>query len=157
MSVHTAKWSPSSWREFPIQQLPDYPNKEELECSYNELQTLPPLVTSWEIESLKEKLAAVSAGKAFLFQAGDCAESFDLTQSSKIVNLVKVLLQTSFIMIHEMGVPVVRVGRMAGQYAKPRSSAFETIDGVEMHNYRGDLINGFEKTRQSGYRIRNVY
>ena len=147
MSVHTAKWSPSSWREFPIQQLPDYPNKEELECSYNELQTLPPLVTSWEIESLKEQLAAVRAGKAFLFQAGDCAESFDLTQSSKIVNLVKVLLQTSFIMIHEMGVPVVRVGRMAGQYAKPRSSAFETIDGVEMHNYRGDLINGFEKNQ----------
>ena len=147
MSVHTAKWSPSSWREFPIQQLPDYPNKKELECSYNELQTLPPLVTSWEIESLKEKLAAVSAGKAFLFQAGDCAESFDLTQSSKIVNLVKVLLQTTFIMIHEMGVPVVRVGRMAGQYAKPRSSAFETIDGVEMHNYRGELINGFEKNQ----------
>jgi len=147
MSVHTSKWSPSSWREFPIQQLPDYPNKEELEFSYNELQTLPPLVTSWEIESLKEKLAAVRAGKAFLFQAGDCAESFDLTQSSKIVNLVKVLLQTSFIMIHEMGVPVVRVGRMAGQYAKPRSSAFETIDGVEMHNYRGDLINGFEKNQ----------
>lgn len=147
MSVHTAKWSPSSWREFPIQQLPDYPNKKELERSYNELQTLPPLVTSWEIESLKEKLAAVSAGKAFLFQAGDCAESFDLTQSSKIVNLVKVLLQTTFIMIHEMGVPVVRVGRMAGQYAKPRSSAFETIDGVEMHNYRGDLINSFEKNQ----------
>ena len=147
MSVRTAKWSPSSWREFPIQQLPDYPNKKELERSYNELQTLPPLVTSWEIESLKEKLAKVSAGKAFLFQAGDCAESFDLTQSSKIVNLVKVLLQTTFIMIHEMGVPVVRVGRMAGQYAKPRSSAFETIDGVEMHNYRGDLLNGFEKNQ----------
>ena len=147
MSVRTAKWSPSSWREYPIQQLPDYPNKEELERSYNELQTLPPLVTSWEIESLKDKLAAVCAGKAFMFQAGDCAESFDLTRSSKIVNLVKVLLQTSFIMIHEMGVPVVRVGRMAGQYAKPRSSAFETIDGVEMHNYRGDLINGFEKNQ----------
>ena len=145
MSVRTAEWSPTSWREFPIQQLPDYPNKEELERSYAELQTLPPLVTSWEIESLKDKLAAVSEGKAFLFQAGDCAESFDLTRSSKIVNLVKVLLQTSFIMIHEMGVPVIRVGRMAGQYAKPRSSAFETVDGVEMHNYRGDLINGFEK------------
>ena len=100
-----------------------------------------------EIESLKDKLAAVCAGKAFMFQAGDCAESFDLTRSSKIVNLVKVLLQTSFIMIHEMGVPVVGVGRMAGQYAKPRSSAFETIDGVEMHNYRGDLINGFEKNQ----------
>lgn len=145
MSVRTAEWSPTSWREFPIQQLPDYPNKEELERCYAELQTLPPLVTSWEIESLKDKLAAVSKGNAFLFQAGDCAESFDLTRSSKIVNLVKVLLQTSFIMIHEMGVPVIRVGRMAGQYAKPRSSAFETVDGVEMHNYRGDLINGFEK------------
>lgn len=145
MSVRTAEWSPTSWREFPIQQLPDYPNKEELERSYAELQTLPPLVTSWEIESLKDKLAAVSEGNAFLFQAGDCAESFDLTRSSKIVNLVKVLLQTSFIMIHEMRVPVIRVGRMAGQYAKPRSSAYETVDGVEMHNYRGDLINGFEK------------
>jgi len=148
MSVRTKSWSPTSWREYPIQQLPEYPNPEELERCFQELQTLPPLVTSWEIESLKDKLATVSQGKGFLFQAGDCAESFDLTRSSKIVNLVKVLLQTSFIMIHEMGVPVYRVGRMAGQYAKPRSSAYETVNGEEIHNYRGDLINGFGATKE---------
>ena len=142
-------WSPVSWLEKPIQQLPEYPDKKKLDESFEELKTLPPLVTSWEIEALKEKLAQVSQRKAFLLQAGDCAESFSLTRSPKIVNMVKVLLQTSFILIHEMGIPVVRVGRMAGQYAKPRSKPFETVNGEQIHNYRGDLINSVEPNKES--------
>jgi len=142
-------WTPTSWQEKPVRQLPDYPNKAELEESFETLKSLPPLVTSWEIEKLKNKLADVAAGKAFLLQGGDCAESFNLTRSPKIVNMVKVLLQTSFILIHEMGVPVVRLGRIAGQYAKPRSNDFETVGGQEIHNYRGDLINRFDSTKEA--------
>jgi 3-deoxy-7-phosphoheptulonate synthase len=137
-------WTPTSWKEKPVKQLPKYPNQDKLEHSFETLKSLPPLVTSWEIEALKKKLANVAAGKAFLLQGGDCAESFDATKAPKIVNMVKVLLQTSFILIHEMGVPVLRVGRIAGQYAKPRSNDFETVNGEEIHNYRGDLINGYE-------------
>lgn len=144
-------WSPTSWKDKPVKQLPEYPNQDELEKSYQTLKSLPPLVTSWEIEALKTKLADVAAGKAFLLQGGDCAESFDATKAPKIVNMVKVLLQMSFILIHEMGAPVLRVGRIAGQYAKPRSNDFETVDGIEIHNYRGDLINGFKS--ESGIRM----
>lgn len=144
-------WSPTSWKDKPVKQLPEYPNQTKLEESYQTLKSLPPLVTSWEIEALKAKLADVAAGKAFLLQGGDCAESFDATKAPKIVNMVKVLLQMSFILIHEMGAPVLRVGRIAGQYAKPRSNDFETVNGEEIHNYRGDLINGFES--ESGIRM----
>lgn len=144
-------WTPTSWKQKPVKQLPEYPDKAELEESYETLKSLPPLVTSWEIEALRSKLADVAQGKSFLLQGGDCAESFDATKAPKIVNMVKVLLQTSFILIHEMGVPVVRVGRIAGQYAKPRSNDFETVNGEEIHNYRGDLINGFES--ESGIRV----
>ncbi|MGN8226266.1 class II 3-deoxy-7-phosphoheptulonate synthase [Gracilimonas sp. BCB1] len=144
-------WSPTSWKEKPVKQLPEYPDQGRLDQSFETLKSLPPLVTSWEIEALKDKLANVAAGKAFLLQGGDCAESFDATKAPKIVNMVKVLLQTSFILIHEMGVPVLRVGRIAGQYAKPRSNDFETVNGEEIHNYRGDLINGYES--ESGIRM----
>ncbi|MFD2532920.1 class II 3-deoxy-7-phosphoheptulonate synthase [Gracilimonas halophila] len=144
-------WSPTSWKDKPVKQLPVYPNQTKLEESYQTLKSLPPLVTSWEIEALKTKLADVAAGRAFLLQGGDCAESFDATKAPKIVNMVKVLLQMSFILIHEMGAPVLRVGRIAGQYAKPRSSDFEMVNGEEIHNYRGDLINGFES--ESGIRM----
>ena len=142
-------WNPTSWLEKPVKQLPAYPDQKKLDESFEALKMLPPLVTSWEIEALKNKLAQVSAGKAFLLQGGDCAESFNLTKSSKIVNMVKVLLQTSFILIHELGVPVVRLGRIAGQYAKPRSNDFEEINGEKIHNYRGDLINGFEPNKET--------
>ena len=142
-------WTPTSWLVKPVKQLPDYPDRQVLDESFDMLKGLPPLVTSWEIEKLKHKLADVSAGKAFLLQGGDCAESFSLTKPPKIVNMVKVLLQTSFILIHEMGVPVVRVGRIAGQYAKPRSQDFEQVNGQNIHNYRGDLINRFEANADS--------
>ncbi len=142
-------WSPVSWKEKTIKQLPAYTNVPKLEKNYKKLESLPPLVTSWEIEALKNKLADVSSGKSFLLQGGDCAESFEATTSPKIVNMLKVMLQMSFILIHEMGVPVHRVGRIAGQYAKPRSKDFETINGKEIHSYRGDLINRFEATKQA--------
>jgi len=142
--VNPKDWSPVSWKEFPIKQLPDYPDQEELEEVYKELSEYPPLITSWEVAALKKKLADVAAGKSFLLQGGDCAESFDDCKSPKVVNLLKVLLQMSFILIHEMGIPVLRVGRIAGQYAKPRSRNYETVNGQEIPNYRGDLINSIE-------------
>lgn len=141
-------WSPTSWKEFPIKQLPTYPDKAELERVYQQLQNNPPLITSWEVQALKDKLAEVASGEGFLLQGGDCAESFDGCESAKIVNLLKVLLQMSFILIHEMETPVVRVGRIAGQYAKPRSRDFEMVEGEKIHNYRGDLINSINPTRE---------
>lgn len=148
--VVNKNWSPTSWKDKPVKQLPAYPDQAVLDEHIETLRSLPPLVTSWEIESLKTKLADVAAGKSFLLQGGDCAESFNATKAPKIVNMVKVLLQMSFILIHEMGVPVLRLGRIAGQYAKPRSNDFETVNGKEIHNYRGDLINSFEA--ESGVR-----
>ncbi|NGP75558.1 3-deoxy-7-phosphoheptulonate synthase class II [Balneolaceae bacterium YR4-1] len=142
--VNPKDWSPVSWKDFPIKQLPDYPNQEELEKVYKELSEYPPLITSWEVAALKKKLADVAAGKSFLLQGGDCAESFDDCKAPKVVNLLKVLLQMSFILIHEMGIPVLRVGRIAGQYAKPRSRNYETVNGQKIPNYRGDLINSIE-------------
>ena len=142
-------WSPASWQEFPIKQLPDYPDQAELETAYKQLQKNPPLITSWEIKALKRKLADVSAGRSFLLQGGDCAETFAECTSPKIVNLLKVLLQMSFILIHEMETPVLRIGRIAGQYAKPRSRNFETVNGQEIHNYRGDLINSITPTAEA--------
>lgn len=138
-----------SWNEKEINQLPPYPDTGKLQGAYDELRALPPLITSWEIEALKNKLAAVSEGKAFLLQGGDCAETFDACKAPKIVNMLKVLLQMSFILVHEMGTPVVRIGRIAGQYAKPRSKEFEEIDGEEMLNYRGDLINSYEPRKDA--------
>ncbi len=142
-------WSPESWKDFPVKQLPEYPDQDELQETHRELSALPPLITSWEVRALKRKLADVQGGKSFLLQGGDCAESFADCRSPKIVNLLKVLLQMSFIMIHEMGIPVVRLGRIAGQYAKPRSRNFENVNGEEIPNYRGDLINSIERNQEA--------
>jgi 3-deoxy-7-phosphoheptulonate synthase len=142
-------WNPLSWNRKAIEQLPPYPDTEALQSVYNELRSLPPLITSWEVEALKEKLAGVSEGKGFLLQGGDCAETFDACKAPKIVNMLKVMLQMSFILVHEMGTPIVRIGRIAGQYAKPRSKDFEEVDGVEMLNYRGDLINSYAPNKEA--------
>ncbi|MEX0646443.1 MAG: 3-deoxy-7-phosphoheptulonate synthase class II [Balneolaceae bacterium] len=142
-------WHPLSWNSKAIEQLPAYPDTEKLQKSFEELRALPPLITSWEVEALKEKLAQVSEGKGFLLQGGDCAETFDACKAPKIVNMLKVMLQMSFILVHEMGTPIVRVGRIAGQYAKPRSKDYEEIDGVKMLNYRGDLINSYEPNAEA--------
>ncbi|MCH8567384.1 MAG: 3-deoxy-7-phosphoheptulonate synthase [Balneolales bacterium] len=142
--IKRKSWTPESWRTFPIRQLPDYPNTEALEKAYNQLQTYPPLVTTWEIDALKKKLAKAAKGESFLLQGGDCAETFEDCNSPHIVKLLKVLLQMSFIMVHEMNISVVRVGRIAGQYAKPRSKASERIGDLDYPIYRGDLVNGYE-------------
>ena len=142
-------WNPTSWQEFQVKQMPEYPDQELLNKSFRELKHYPPLVTSWEIEKLRLKLAEAGDGKRFIMQGGDCAETFDGCNPTNIVNLLKVLLQTSFILIHEMGIPVTRIGRIAGQYAKPRSNPYEEVNGEKMLTYRGDLFNSIEPNSEA--------
>lgn len=141
-----AEWAPASWRSRTAVQMPTYPDAEALESALGELRLLPPLVTSWEIFALKKQLAEAQEGKRFLLQGGDCAESFSDCESGLISNRLKVLLQMSLVLVHGLHLPVVRVGRFAGQYAKPRSTDTETRDGVTLPSYRGDLVNQPEFT-----------
>ncbi len=134
-------WTPDSWTTKPALQQPTYGDPPEVERVMTELAKLPPLVTSWEIESLKNQLAEASEGRRFLLQGGDCAEVFSECESSVIANKLKILLQMSLVLIHGGKRRVIRVGRFAGQYAKPRSDNFETRDGVKLPSYRGDLVN----------------
>ncbi len=135
-------WSPSSWRARPALQMPQYPDAAALEAALAELRQLPPLVTSWEIFALKKQLAEAQEGKRFLLQGGDCAENFSDCESGTISNRLKVLLQMSLVLVHGLRLPVVRVGRFAGQYAKPRSADLETRGEVSLPSYRGDVVNG---------------
>ena len=144
-----ADWGPESWRERPALQLPQYPDRDELDSALQELRGLPPLVTSWEVLALKQQLADAQEGKCFLLQGGDCAESFSDCSSDVISNRLKVLLQMSLVLVHGMRKPVVRVGRFAGQYAKPRSADTETIGGVTLPSYRGDMVNAPAFTEQA--------
>jgi len=137
-------WAPDSWRGRPALQMPTYPDAAALKAALDELARLPPLVTSWEIFALKKQLAQAQEGKRFLLQGGDCAESFSDCQSGLISNRLKVLLQMSLVLVHGLQLPVVRVGRFAGQYAKPRSTDMETRGEVTLPSYRGDLVNGPE-------------
>ncbi len=134
-------WSPTSWQSLPATQMPVYPDTARLAQVLDKLQRLPPLVTSSEIESLKNQLAEAARGKRFLLQGGDCAESFEDCESSAITNKLKILLQVSLVLVHGTRKRVIRVGRMAGQYAKPRSADSEIQNGVALPAYRGDLIN----------------
>lgn len=138
----TDDWTSESWRGRTALQLPQYPDPEELASALQELRALPPLVTSWEILALKQQLADAQEGRRFLLQGGDCAENFSECTSDVISNRLKVLLQMSLVLVHGMRKPVVRVGRFAGQYAKPRSTDTETIGGVTLPSYRGDMVNG---------------
>src|SRR6188508_1343470 len=144
-----AGWSASSWRRFDAGQQPAYPDAAALAGVLDELRVLPPLVTSWEILALKKQVAEAQEGRRFLLQGGDCAESFADCESGLISNRLKVLLQMSVVLIHGLKLPIVRVGRFAGQYAKPRSTDFETRDGVTLPSYRGDVINGPAFTAES--------
>jgi 3-deoxy-7-phosphoheptulonate synthase len=135
-------WQPASWRGHEALQQPNYPNAEVLSGVQDELSRLPPIVTSAEILSLKKHIAQAQEGKSFLLQGGDCAESFSDCESGLISNRLKVLLQMSLVLVHGLRMPVVRVGRFAGQYAKPRSADLETKDGITLPSYRGDFING---------------
>jgi 3-deoxy-7-phosphoheptulonate synthase len=148
--VHLAPdWGPDSWRAREALQLPVYPDTEALAGVQEELRALPPLVTSWEILALKQQLAEAQEGKRFLLQGGDCAENFSDCSSELISNRLKVLLQMSLVLVHGMRLPVVRVGRFAGQYAKPRSTDCEIREGTTLPSYRGDMVNGPEFTREA--------
>ena len=137
-------WNRDSWREFNILQQPKYPDLKELKEVEEKLKSLPPLVFAGEARSLKEELAKVCNGEAFLLQGGDCAESFTNFNANNIRDMFKVLLQMAIVLTFAGGYPVVKVGRVAGQFAKPRSSDFEEVNGIKLPSYRGDIINGFE-------------
>ena len=136
-----AKWAPESWRNFPVQQMPSYPDAAKLGVVESRLAGFPPLVFAGEARKLKKKLAKVSEGKGFLLQGGDCAESFAEHSADNIRDFFRVFLQMAVVLTFAGGQPVVKVGRIAGQFAKPRSSPTETIDGVEYPIYRGDIVN----------------
>ena len=136
-----AGWHPQSWQAKTAIQQPQYPDAAALEVALTELARLPPLVTSWEVNALKAQLAQAQAGKRFVLQGGDCAESFADCESGIIANRLKVLLQMSLVLVHGLRQPVLRIGRFAAQSAKPRSTDSETRDGVTLPSYRGDLVN----------------
>jgi len=135
-------WTPTSWQTKPAAQQATYPSEEALNRMVAQLSNLPPLVTSWEVEALKSQLAEAAEGRRFVLQGGDCAENFDDCSSPIITNKLKILLQMSLLLVHGLRKPVTRVGRIAGQFAKPRSADLETRDGVTLPSYRGDLVNG---------------
>jgi 3-deoxy-7-phosphoheptulonate synthase len=139
--AEAASWSPGSWTSKPAQQQVQYADQGALARVVEEIGRLPPLVTSWEIEQLRTELARAARGEAFVLQGGDCAESFDDCRSEPIAAKLKILLQMSLVLVHGTRKPVVRIGRIAGQYAKPRSADNETRSGVTLPAYRGDLIN----------------
>ena len=139
-------WSRSSWRNMPIKQKPTYPNLVDLEEVEALLKNYPPLVFAGEARNLKKSLADVCEGKAFLLQGGDCAESFSEFHAHNIRDTFKVMMQMAVVMTFAGGVPVVKVGRLGGQFAKPRSSDTETVNGVTLPSYRGDIINGVDFT-----------
>jgi 3-deoxy-7-phosphoheptulonate synthase len=143
-SSHMPQWSPASWRSKPIQQVPVYPDLKALADVEDRLRTWPPLVFAGEARALKKSLAAVAEGRAFLLQGGDCAESFAEHGADNIRDFFRVFLQMAVVLTFGSARPVVKVGRIAGQFAKPRSSNDETRDGVTLPSYRGDIINGFD-------------
>ncbi|NKB57478.1 MAG: 3-deoxy-7-phosphoheptulonate synthase class II [Alphaproteobacteria bacterium] len=140
----TANWTVNSWRGKPIGQVPEYPDQAKLDATEATLRAFPPLVFAGEARNLKARLARVAEGKAFLMQGGDCAESFAEFHADNIRDTFKVLLQMATVLTFAGSCPIVKVGRMAGQFAKPRSAPTETIDDVELPSYRGDIINGIE-------------
>ena len=142
-------WSPTSWKAKPLAQGVAYPCEEEVDRVMARIAKLPPLVTSWEVLELRSQLAEAARGERFLLQGGDCAESFETCDSPTIANKIKVLLQMSLVLVHGAQRRVVRVGRFAGQYAKPRTEEFESRNGVTLPNYRGDLINHPEFTPEA--------
>ena len=142
-------WTPSSWSEKPSLQQPTYPDLEALKRVEQELSSYPPLVFAGEARSLKKQLGNVANGKAFLLQGGDCAESFSEFHADNIRDTFKVMMQMAVVMTFAGGLPVVKVGRMGGQFAKPRSADTETIDGVTLPSYRGDIINSVDFTEEA--------
>jgi len=141
-------WSPDSWQSFEVVQQASYPDLPQLESVIKELGSLPPLVSVQEIDDLKQKLASAARGESFVLQGGDCAELFSDCNAQAITDKLKILLQMSLVLVYGLNRPVTKIGRMAGQYAKPRSADTETIDGLTLPCYRGDLINGAEFSKE---------
>ncbi|MEC8205797.1 MAG: 3-deoxy-7-phosphoheptulonate synthase class II, partial [Pseudomonadota bacterium] len=141
-------WQPNSWRDHPIKQVPDYPDAEKLAGVEARLAAMPPLVFAGEAQSLKRQLGEVAEGRAFLLQGGDCAESFAEFSANNIRDSFKVILQMAVVLTFGASMPVVKVGRVAGQFAKPRSSPMEAFDGIELPSYRGDMINAMPFTEK---------
>ena len=137
-------WHKTSWQQFPALQQPNWPDKLAFAETVQTISHLPPLVFAGEIRTLKKQLALAAEGKAFLLQGGDCAEEFSMCTAPAIRELLKVILQMAVIMSYAGGKPVIKVGRMAGQYAKPRSADTEMVNGLEMPSYRGDMVNAIE-------------
>jgi len=142
-------WKINSWRNYPVKHIPEYPDKKELDGVLNKIKDFPPLVFAGETRHLKEQLAQVVDGKAFLLQGGDCAESFAEFHPDNIRDTFKLILQMSLVLTYSASVPVIKLGRIAGQFSKPRSSPVENIDGVELPSYLGDNINGMEFNEKS--------
>ncbi|PXF28808.1 phospho-2-dehydro-3-deoxyheptonate aldolase [Pokkaliibacter plantistimulans] len=142
-------WTPSSWRSHPIRQIPQYPNADALHQAEQQLAALPPLVFAGEARELRRQFQLVTEGKAFLLQGGDCAESFAEFSANNIRDTFKIMLQMAVVLTFAGSCPVVKVARMAGQFAKPRSADTETINGIELPSYRGDIINNIDFTAES--------
>src|SRR5216683_7466432 len=138
-----------AWRDRPAQQQPDWPDEAAVTAVTSELARIPPLVFAGECDTLTERLASVARGEAFVLQGGDCAETFAGSTADAIRSKLRTPLQMPVILTYVASVPVVKIGRLAGQFAKPRSSATETRDGAELPAYRGDAVNGLEFTAQA--------
>ncbi|HEY7690657.1 MAG TPA: 3-deoxy-7-phosphoheptulonate synthase, partial [Dongiaceae bacterium] len=145
----SAKWNLESWRSKPISQVPEYPDAAKVQSVEKRLKALPPLVFAGEARNLTASLGRVAEGKAFLLQGGDCAESFAEFSANNIRDTFKVLLQMAVVLTFGAACPVVKVGRMAGQFAKPRSAPTEKIGEVELPSYRGDIVNGIDFTAEA--------
>ncbi len=145
----TTAWHPASWHTRPAQQQPAYADANSVERIVAELSRLPPIVVSWEVEALRAQIACAQRGERFLLQGGDCAESFEDCESNQIAQKLKILLQMSLVLLHGLKKPIIRVGRIAGQYAKPRSADTETRDGLTLPSYRGDIVNRPEFTAEA--------
>ena len=142
-------WQKSDWRKKPRVQMPEYTDQASLVAAEQQLGRYPPLVFAGEARSLRQQLAAVSRGDAFLLQGGDCAESFQEFSADNIRDTFKVMLQMAMVLTYGAKVPVVKVGRMAGQFAKPRSAPTEIKNGIELPSYRGDIINDLDFTSEA--------
>eukprot|EP00879_Flechtneria_rotunda_P028188 GHRR01030273.1.p1 GENE.GHRR01030273.1~~GHRR01030273.1.p1 ORF type:complete len:299 (+),score=69.36 GHRR01030273.1:318-1214(+) len=145
----TADWSPDSWRRKHAYQQPNYPDKAEVLKACGDIKSYPPLIFAGECRNLQERLAKAAVGEAFILQGGDCAEAFTQFTANRIRDTYRVLLQMSVVMMFGGGVPVIKLGRMAGQFAKPRTADLEEKDGKSLPSYRGDIINGPEFTAEA--------
>jgi 3-deoxy-7-phosphoheptulonate synthase len=142
-------WKANTWKKYPVKHIPEYPDKDELNMVLDKIRNYPPLVFAGETRHLKSQLADVVDGKAFLLQGGDCAESFAEFHPDNIRDTFKLMLQMSLVLTYSASLPVVKLGRIAGQFSKPRSAPTEVKDGVELPSYLGDNINGIEFDEKS--------